>query len=63
MTPLVCAACGQPGPPFHLLQDCPVVKARSRPAHAPPLKIAGEHGPQTRRPQDGKLWTRPPRLD
>jgi hypothetical protein len=54
---LVCAACGQPGPPFHLIQDCPVMKARQRPRELPELRIWDG---KTRSDARGKVWTRPP---
>jgi hypothetical protein len=33
------AACGQPGPLFHVLSACPVVKANQRPRELPELRI------------------------
>jgi len=61
---LICAACGQPGPPFHVLNDCPAVKARPRQPELPEqLRIGGGPGPAGRKPNDGKVWTRAPQLE
>jgi hypothetical protein len=61
--PLLCAWCGQPGPPFHTYPECPAVKARPPrpPKLAEPLVLGGGAGPAGRKPGSGKVWTRWPR--
>jgi hypothetical protein len=63
VTPLICAFCGQPGPPFHTWPECPAVKARPlRPKLPERLVIGGGTGPAGMKPNKGKVWTRTPYL-
>ena len=56
---LTCAACGEPGPPFHVLNDCPVVKERQRPRDPPEL---GSWDGKVKSDARGEIRTRTPRL-